>query len=202
MLEEVKLTQRKQQSIQTREKIFSTALELFARKGFYEVTVDKICKSAHISKGAFYNHFASKEEIIIIEFSKIDKEHLKAFSDLPPDSSSSEKILCFLQATFKYIGTLGVDVIRVVYQSQINPEKKGLSITNQQRPLYTVIETIVKEGQAKNEFRSDINPEEITNMIIRALRGAIFDWLLCGGNNDLGSMGNPLISSLLRGLRA
>lgn len=47
----------------TRKKIETAALSLFARKGL-AVTVDEIARSAGLSKGLLYNHYPSKDALI------------------------------------------------------------------------------------------------------------------------------------------
>ncbi|NJF25802.1 TetR/AcrR family transcriptional regulator [Thermococcus sp. Bubb.Bath] len=48
----------------TREKIVSTAMELFAEKGFDRTTVDEIVARAGVAKGTFYLYFRSKDDLI------------------------------------------------------------------------------------------------------------------------------------------
>ena len=45
----------------TKQRILKVAFKLFAEKGYKHVTVDEIIKKARSSKGAFYNHFPSKD---------------------------------------------------------------------------------------------------------------------------------------------
>src|SRR6202163_2189018 len=44
--------------------LISAASELFAALGYDRTSVDRIIKQAGVSKGAFYHHFSSKEEIL------------------------------------------------------------------------------------------------------------------------------------------
>jgi AcrR family transcriptional regulator len=48
---------------QTRERIVRGARRLFNRKGFSEVTIDEIMAEAGLTRGGFYRHFATKEEL-------------------------------------------------------------------------------------------------------------------------------------------
>ncbi|WP_077325628.1 TetR/AcrR family transcriptional regulator [Virgibacillus siamensis] len=45
--------------------IIETAIELFADKGFYATSIEEIAKKSELSKGAFYLHFRSKDELFI-----------------------------------------------------------------------------------------------------------------------------------------
>jgi len=49
---------------QTRQMLLESALELFGAKGFHATSVQEIVKAAGLTKGAFYHHFASKEDVL------------------------------------------------------------------------------------------------------------------------------------------
>ncbi|RMH00326.1 MAG: TetR/AcrR family transcriptional regulator [Aquificota bacterium] len=48
----------------TKERILSSAKELFSQKGYHETTVEDIVRRAELSKGAFYFYFESKEDVV------------------------------------------------------------------------------------------------------------------------------------------
>jgi TetR/AcrR family transcriptional regulator, transcriptional repressor for nem operon len=48
---------------ETRERIVKSARRLFNRKGFAEVTIDEIMADAGLTRGGFYKHFDTKEEL-------------------------------------------------------------------------------------------------------------------------------------------
>jgi len=49
----------------TRENITRSASECFAKIGYHETDVDEICKRANLTKGAFYYHFSSKQDLFL-----------------------------------------------------------------------------------------------------------------------------------------
>ena len=51
-------------AITTKERIFETALNLFAEKGYEATSIRDITKATGLSVAAFYNHFASKNELL------------------------------------------------------------------------------------------------------------------------------------------
>jgi TetR/AcrR family transcriptional repressor of nem operon len=51
----------KQNTENAREKLLSAGTELFRRQGYLGTTVDEICHSAGVTKGAFFHHFETKE---------------------------------------------------------------------------------------------------------------------------------------------
>jgi TetR/AcrR family transcriptional regulator, transcriptional repressor for nem operon len=53
----------KEHKAETRTRIVASARSLFNRRGFAEVSIDEIMANAGLTRGGFYNHFATKEEL-------------------------------------------------------------------------------------------------------------------------------------------
>ncbi len=49
----------------TRDKILNAALSVIREKGYAATTVDDLCNSAGVTKGAFFHHFKSKEDLAV-----------------------------------------------------------------------------------------------------------------------------------------
>lgn len=47
----------------TRERIVESARRLFNRRGFAQVSIDEIMEGAGLTRGGFYNHFQTKEDL-------------------------------------------------------------------------------------------------------------------------------------------
>jgi AcrR family transcriptional regulator len=69
----------RQMKADSRSAIITAALELFAKKGFSATTTEQIAKKARVSKGLIFNHFPTKQEILL---AIIDEE----FGRLLPNS--------------------------------------------------------------------------------------------------------------------
>ncbi len=70
-----------------KEKILEAAYELFGEKGYDKTTVAEITKKAGASKGGFYHHFESKEEVLeTITFAYIDRVR-EIYNELLEDES-------------------------------------------------------------------------------------------------------------------
>ena len=54
-----------QRSIETRAEILGAAMALFAKSGYEATSVAEICEAAGVSKGAFYHHFSSKQQVFL-----------------------------------------------------------------------------------------------------------------------------------------
>lgn len=52
-------------SSRTRDRLIESASDLFARHGFAPIGLDRIIDEVGVTKTTFYNHFASKDELVI-----------------------------------------------------------------------------------------------------------------------------------------
>jgi AcrR family transcriptional regulator len=57
-----------------REKLLYAGLHLFTSKGFKETSVLEIVEQAHVSKTTFYQHFRTKEELLVSLFQQLADE--------------------------------------------------------------------------------------------------------------------------------
>lgn len=67
----------------TKEKILTASLLLFAQKGYDSVSVTDIADSLSITKGALYKHYANKRDIfnsIVAKMFEIDKQRAEIFN--------------------------------------------------------------------------------------------------------------------------
>ena len=68
----------------TRLRIVECARLMFNRKGFDQVSIDEIMKGAGLTRGGFYNHFSSKEDLYA--------EAVRSFSTCNPFARENEQL--------------------------------------------------------------------------------------------------------------
>jgi AcrR family transcriptional regulator len=82
---------RQVQKEQTRALLVDGALRVFAEHGYEEATVEDIAAAAGYSKGAYYFHFATKEDIfleLLEQWTGEQTERLKAFEKATPAAAA------------------------------------------------------------------------------------------------------------------
>ncbi|MDO7477480.1 helix-turn-helix domain-containing protein [Acinetobacter baumannii] len=76
-------------------KVVNTSIELFHRRGFHIVGVDRLVKESEITKATFYNYFHSKERLIEICL-MVQKERLQekvvAMVEYDRSTNASDKL--------------------------------------------------------------------------------------------------------------
>ena len=74
---------RPEHKVETRARIVECARELFVTRGFTEVSIDEIMAKAGLTRGGFYNHFKTKEDLyteILVAFGERREDEAKNFS--------------------------------------------------------------------------------------------------------------------------
>jgi AcrR family transcriptional regulator len=191
---------RKERAQITRQKLVDAALDLFFERGYDNVTVDDICEKAGVSKGAFYGHFKSKDQAVVEEFLKVDDYYQEMLPQILQEKSYVDKGIAFVRLALRYIASQGEMVIKVAYSSQISPGRKASPVASRDRALYLLAEGLIREAQEAGEVRKDLDSAEIASVLIRAIRGTVYDWCLQDGGFDLEAAAIPLASVLTDGL--
>jgi AcrR family transcriptional regulator len=70
-----------------RNELLDRAQELFFERGYDQTTVNDIIEKAGVSKGAFYHHFSSKEEMLEALAARLARESVASVGDVLGDAS-------------------------------------------------------------------------------------------------------------------
>ena len=199
-MEQEKLTQRKQQALDTRRKIFNTALNLIKEKGFDKVSVDDICAACGVSKGAFYHHFKSKLDIMS-ESESLINDMLEKIQIQESDGSIKEKLLILMGSILDVVEKSGVEVTRQLTVVTTG----GHYIQQENRNTFAIhtrklIQQILAEAVEKGELSPETNKEASTEIIMTFLSGMIADWCIFNGAYSISEKGwwlSPMIIDAL-----
>ena len=83
----------------TRRRITDTARFLFNRHGFAGVTIDSVMEAAGLTRGGFYNHFSSKEQLYreavsgFLDGRGVQWREAAGVEGVPPDSETTRRML-------------------------------------------------------------------------------------------------------------
>ncbi len=87
------------QSENTKEKLLTSAIKIFAKKGYWKTRVDDIVNDAGVAKGTFYLYFSSKDECfkeVLLTLHKNTLEVMKNAKDI------KELSFIFIKRVFQY----------------------------------------------------------------------------------------------------
>lgn len=173
-------TNRQKQALATKHKIFTCAVALFAEKSYENVTVQDICREADVSVGAFYHHFKSKENILDEGYRLFDGESEAAWQEGHPDSAS-EAIRFLISEQARSMEKIGAPAALQYFKHQLSSGEKY--ILNPNRFFYQTMKSSVVQMLSGNILRGDAFT--ITEDLLSATRGIIYDWCLHNGSYNL-----------------
>lgn len=189
-----KLTKRKLQAIETKNKIYETSIEMMKSEGFDNITMAKISKKAGVSIGSFYHYFKSKNEILLELFRRGDQYFEEIVSKNITGENSFELIIAYFEEFSKFYLLNGVDTIKALYNTQ---HKKFI---DQNRFIVAMLRDIISDGIEKKEIKSEMSAEEITDMLFIFARGVVYNWCLHDGNYSMSDLMKRYISQIIRPL--
>ena len=142
----------KEKMNKTKRRIFNTAVQIFAEKGYDNASVEEITAIAGVAKGSLYYHFAKKEDIfdmLLEEGLKLLKNNIKLKTK--DCTSALEKIkaitLVQIKVTVKYEAFLNV-----VFSQIWGEENKNKKCKKAVFEYIKIIEEVIKEGIENGEF--------------------------------------------------
>jgi AcrR family transcriptional regulator len=162
-----------------KEKIVHESLKLFSLKGFLSTSIHDILEAAGTSKGGFYNHFSSKEDLffqVLDEARRIWRE--KNLAGLDQIENPSEKITKFLN---NYKDRYLMDAenfpggcVFITLSVELNDQRPHLSkeIEKGFIGLKRLIKRLIDQGKESGEFGKEINTDTVTEVIFNGMLGA------------------------------
>lgn len=159
-----------------KEEILQTSLDLFDRHGFHGVSVNQIVEASGTSKGGFYHHFQSKDELLFVIHDTFITYVLKeAQAANVHHSSPTQKIQAIIHS-FVQVFDLYKPHISVFYQEStyLKPAYKA-QIKQKRDEFKNMIFHVIEEGQATGQFRREL-PVEITGMAVLGMVNWIYKW--------------------------
>lgn len=173
-------SRRERRSLELRERIFRSALELFARKGFAETTVEDITNAADVGKGTFFNYFPSKEHILLA----FGEMQLAKLRDAVEDARRSA------QPMRQYFRSLGVRmtqepmrnpaIVRALLQAYLSSTPVREAMLDMQERVLTLHSEMIQLGQQRGEVREDLPARELAQVFRQTIFGTLLMWTLHG----------------------
>lgn len=174
-----KFTSRQLQAQKTKRRIYNAAVDLFSKQGFDNTTIEDISRKADVSVGAFYHYYSSKTEIYSELYKKIDGYYENTVADQLVHEDFYENVILYFKHYAEFINARGVDTVKQLFNNQ------NVLFLDKSRYKYKLLAEVLKKGEEKNLLTKDMSLDEIEEFLMVVSRGAVYDWLLHGGDYDL-----------------
>lgn len=174
----------------TKKRITDAALDLFEEFGFHAVTVDRIVKQSHTSKGGFYHNFTSKEELLytihesFITYVLIKADEVQSRYDTP-----AERLYEIIRSFVRMFEVYRPHVT-VFYQEGKHLSSGYFKRLEAKRDEYkNTMFQLVENGIEEGEFRKEL-PVPITSMAIFGMMNWTYKWYKSSGLYSLQDIAN------------
>jgi len=129
---------RRQQREETRQRVYEAALDVFRKDGVVSARIEDITDRAGVSRGSFYFHFPTKDEVLL-ERSRVSERRIaQVIAALPDDTPLEEVLNAFgreftreWQADPRIFPEAGMVALRqtseAMAQGQVQPVRAALS---------------------------------------------------------------------------
>ena len=173
-------SRRQRRSTEIRERLFRAALDLFARKGFSETSVEDITEAADVGKGTFFNYFPSKDHILLA-FGEMQLGKLEAAIDLARRTNEPmPEFLRSLGVRMTQEPTRNPAIIRALLQAYLSTTPVRAAMIDMQKRAHALHTQMIQIGQDRGEIRNDLPAAEIAHVFRQTIFGTLLIWSLYG----------------------
>lgn len=181
-----------------KEKIVHESLKLFSLKGFLSTSIHDILDAADTSKGGFYNHFSSKEDLffqVLDEASRIWRE--KNLAGLDEIDNPAQKLTVLLNnykdRYLKDAHNFPGGCVFVTLSAELNNQRPHLSkeIEKGFMGLKRLIKRLLEQGKESGDIKNDVNTDLVTEVLFNGMLGASLSY---GVNKSKKSLDQSIVS--------
>jgi AcrR family transcriptional regulator len=169
---------RERHRTQTRDRLYQSALALFAERGFLKTTVEDITEAADVGKGTFFNYFPTKEHIL----AEFGGGYVAAMErSLEEARRTKGPIMPVIHelATIK-VGLINENdaLIRAIYSAHASCESVRRELKNRIDACRRSLTEIMKIAQGRGEVRSDVSAAELARSAQITFMGVSMGWAI------------------------
>lgn len=178
--------------------IINAATELIGDYGVQGLTTKSLAAKVGFSEPALYRHFKDKNEIlrsILLYYKSAMGVGLSHF--IQSDLTGLVKLKGIIEYQFNFFVKFPA-VIMVIFSETSFQDNKSLSKTvkNILDDKRNMVFEIIKAGQTDGSIRTDLDYDQITNIIMGSMRVTVLNWRLSNYGFDINQESKRLLSTL------
>lgn len=154
--------------------LLQTAMRLFAKQGYEQTTVNQIIAELNISKGAFYHHYSSKEDLVeALAAMYAEEAAARARSVLEDASLDAFGRLSMFLSRMRNVKTESAAQLQAAFAPIFLERNRALYERTQQaanRVIQPILTKIIAEGIADRTFDTP-DPEAAAETMLHLMNG-------------------------------
>ncbi len=184
----------------TRDQLIHAALVLFDTNGYPRTSVEDIVAKAKVTKGAFYHHFGSKEEVLeIIHNVYVESQIELCTRIISEDMNPREKLRELARATITNLNQYRAHVSVYMQDRRFLTDQRKKNVLEKRSEIDKLFNSIIEDGVRSEYFRTDVSPKLITFGII-GMYAWVINWWKPSGSLSLEQIADQYVDVLLDGL--
>jgi len=169
-------SKRKYSTAATRQALVTSARKLFERNGFSATSVQSIVDDANLTKGAFYYHFVSKEELLReIHDEFIDHQLTSVQSVLSSTEDPGEQLRGLIRTAIEAVEQYRSHVAVFLGERRFLSEEGFAEVKEKRDRMEDMFYGVVRRGQRAGRIRADLNPRVLSLGVI-GMCGWAYQW--------------------------
>jgi TetR/AcrR family transcriptional regulator, cholesterol catabolism regulator len=184
----------------TRVQLIHAALVLFDSNGYPRTSVEDIVAKAKVTKGAFYHHFESKEEVLEIIHNVYVESQIELCTRIMSDGGNPrEQLRELARATITNLNQYRAHVSVYMQDRRFLTGQRKKNVLEKRSEIDKLFNSIIEDGVRGGFFRSDVSPKLITFGII-GMYAWVINWWKPSGSLSLQQIADQYVDVLLDGL--
>lgn len=163
--------------IVTEKQMMEKGIELFREKGYRNVTVDMICSEFHVTKGSFYHHFKSKDELLLKWFYNLNESEL-FHTEGQPGRNSYEMLKDYFYRWGSMLESVGSELLNestfALLKTESNTPGNPIAVTGTASSDHLL--QLVENAQKDGFISADDDPSRLVNMFSYCVTGLTISW--------------------------
>jgi AcrR family transcriptional regulator len=176
MAEPADLTRRARRKLELRGRMLLAAVALFDERGVHATKVADICERADVAQKTFFNHFASKGQLLR---ALAEEASLQLLADIEKARKAGQttraRLAHFFAGAAERAAAAGpmhrellTEIIHAIHASGTEPD--------QARRLHAAFGALVADGLVAGDVTGRHAPETLTEMLMGAYYALMFNW--------------------------
>ena len=178
---------RERRRVETRERIYRAALDLFAERGFMETTVEDITEAADVGKGTFFNYFPTKEHVLATYGAERVATVERALQQARRGGQPVMEVLRELAAGVAGQAAERPALLRAIYAAHASCTAVRDELQTRMQTARRLLAQIFRLAQERGEVRTDVSPMVLARLIQTIFHGVMGSWALNPGGTLRGT---------------
>jgi len=185
---------------QTRKSIIKAGLKLFKKSGFASTAVKDIAEQAGVTKGAFYHHFETKEDLLLlIQEDYLDYQIAALDKVMASGGTATERLTAVITSTLEALEKYHENVAIFFQERRFLTGAKFESVRQRRQVLEDQFRTLLDAGVASGEFRRDLDVP-VTCLALIGMCAWSYQWYSPRGRLKLDDVARIFSTLALRGM--